>query len=176
MGDRSLIRIASILLVTSAFAAFGVTVYAQSDSDEAEPLRVSALSQVEFDQNFTDMKVVQIEGVDSRGYGDPAAGCYAAAFRIALPPNAGIDRISAGVISALRTNFFEVREGIADSADYGDAVTFSLSNETMNGIATLALSKSGPLQANLLACYWNDRTPNHCAAICTASLGAKARK
>lgn len=161
-------RVLSGLLIAAALVSLGVSVYAHSASGSGEPLRVSALSRIDFDRNFSDMQIVQIDGVESRGYGDPAAGCYAAAFRISLPPNAGIEKIAVGVISALRINSFEVR-----TEDAGEVSTFSLRNEDMNGIATLALSKSGPPQANLLACYWNDRNPNHCAAICTASLGAK---
>jgi len=148
---------------------------AQPAQPESAPVRVSALPNIDFGPHFVDLSVVQKEHIKGRAFGDPASGCYSAVFRVSLPTSASIEKITQGAVASLRANEFEVASIVHANPDYNAATSFSLQKQSTQGLATLLLEQNGPRQAELLACYWNERSPLHCAALCEDALKAHAR-
>ena len=172
-----------LALVAAFLAVRGASVGAQpatttgseTATSETPAIELSTMSAEDFDRNFSAMPTVERDQVTVQAFGDTATGCYSATFRVPIPTNAGIEKLSQGVVGGLRAKFFEVRDIVKANPVYGGATSFAIGSEKLTGIATLSIDGSSPRQAKLLACYWNQRNPLHCKTLCNEALQTNAK-
>ncbi len=171
-----------LALVAAFLAVRGAQVRAQPTTgtstetvtSETVSVETKAMSAADFDRNFSPMPTVEREQVAIQAFGDAATGCYSATLRIPIPTNAGIEKLSQGVVGGLRAKFFEVRNIVQNNPEYSGATSFAIGSEKLTGIATLSILASAPRHAELLACYWNQRNPLHCETLCNEALRTNA--
>lgn len=106
-----------------------------------------------------------IGGSTADAWGEPAMGCYAAIVTFSAKGKAG------GIAKALRTQ-------VESAVKVSDVVEPAATAET--GVLAFAFEKApyrGRARVSIdagvtaLACFWNDREPDACAAACTALIG-----
>ncbi len=174
---KELALVAAFLAVRGAQVRAQPTTGTSTETATSETVSVEseAMSAADFDQNFSAMPTVERDQVAVQAFGDAATGCYSATFRIPIPTNAGLEKLSQGVVGGLRAKFFEVRNIVKNDPEYSGATSLTIGSETLTGIATLSIHGSVPRQAELLACYWNQRNPLHCETLCTEALRTNAQ-
>lgn len=159
--------IASLTLLI-ALAGMGIA-QEKAKPEQAQPAVV--LADLKPGEGWQELTIEPEEGIAARAWSDLADGCHLVSYRVAIPPTAEIDALTKSFAKTLGKADLTIAD--AQSADDGQWV--SLAGEGLDGIANVFLSRQAPAQgsstAGLQACYWNNREPDRCRAICQRVLG-----
>ena len=136
--------------------------------EKAQPAAV--LADLNPGEGWQELPLEPAKDLAGRAWSDPAAGCHLVSFQVPIPATAQIDPL----IERFAKTLAKADLTMADVEGLGDSRQMSLAGESLTGIANLQLQRQAPTKgsssASLLACYWNDREPDHCQAICQRSL------
>ena len=136
--------------------------------DKAQPAPV--LADLNPGEGWRELSLRPANDLSARAWSDPAAGCHLVSFQLPIPATAQIEPLMERFANTLA----KAELSIADVQGTGDGRQVSLAGESLVGIANLQLQRQSPTEGSssaiLLACYWNDREPDHCNAICQRVL------
>lgn len=145
-----------VFLALSILVLLCVSVSAQKESE---------LPDLKPNQDWREVKVQVPTSVTARGWSDPAAGCHLALFSLPIPDSAGKDKIASSLSSVLAKSDYQLTK-----VEEGQSLTrFTLDGFGVTGMATLDVPQGQGRTATLQACYWNNREPAHCQAMCESA-------
>ncbi len=169
MGRCHVRRLRPLLLFLSMGALAGGigslavphSVYAQEQPTSARP----SLPDLQPDKDWQVIDMNDDTDVRSRAWSDPASGCHLALFALPLPESAAADKILESMSAVLAESDYQLSK--IESEDKPERLSFSGFGVT--GIATLIVPAGKVREASMLTCFWNEREPSYCRALCDAA-------
>jgi hypothetical protein len=155
-------RQASVLLVLSLLVLLGAVVSAQVTTPAPN------LPDLKPSKDWREVEVQVPTSVTARAWSDPAAGCHLVLFALPIQDSAGRDKIASSLTSVLAKSDYQLTKQDGKAQD-----RFSLEGFGVQGLATLDIPQGQGRTATLLACYWNNREPAHCSAMCDEAMQGK---
>ncbi|MCP4449449.1 MAG: hypothetical protein GY811_29560 [Myxococcales bacterium] len=148
-----------LAMIASALVATGVGAQ-PTNTAPAMP----KLSDLNPGEGWAEHGVIAPEGGQARAWSDPADGCHLALFALPAGENVGLAPMRASLKLALGAAKLATRED-------EDGI-LRITGAAVDGLVGLHLESKPNRSAQLLACYWNDREPARCEAICLRTLDA----
>lgn len=140
---------------------FGTLVLAQEESS-AKPTELPDLKP---SKDWRALEIAVPKGMQMRAWSDAAAGCHLALFSIPIPDRAAEDKIVESLSATLAKSDYHLAKLEGDQRP----TRFELEGFGVTGLASLHLPEGQGRTATMLACYGNDREPQHCRAMCEAA-------
>ncbi len=163
MTSRALV---ALLLVASAVLAAMLLLVRPTDA-QAPAKRSVTIADRHLGEGWTEQTTSPEAGVSARAWSDLADGCHVVEFALNVPETAGLSPMRA----TLNAELAKVGLSLTESPD-GPS---QLNGPGITGLAELQLHTTPQRSAQLLACYWNEREPARCQAICKRTLTAQTK-
>lgn len=110
---------------------------------------------------------VKAEGdMSRRTWSDPAAGCHAAILARA----AGQDAVVEKAMPAMQDTLLKAGLRVWGLENKNEQAHFQIEGDAVAGIGRLSFSGNATRVATLRACYWNEREPKRCQALCNKAM------
>ena len=143
---------------------------------EAPQKTQHALPDLRPNDDWQELSPAPPKGMQARGWSDPAAGCHLLMLRLPIPDTASAEKIIASLSATLLAKSdlkllpADIGSSGAPDAATGKASRRRLEGAGVEGVASLVVASAQARQDTLLSCYWNQREPSHCSALCDKAL------
>ncbi len=148
-----------LCLVVGVCGVLVTAAYAKSTSTRKAS---SALPDLNPGEGWEEQTALPPKGGEARAWSDLAAGCHLALFTLPASERVGEAPLRASLEATLAA------EKMAISDD--DSGFLRITGVALDGLASLSIGDTPVRSASLLACYWNEREPARCQALCLRAL------
>ena len=153
---RALVKLG---LVACASGALATGVYAKSNEGSKAS---SDLPDLHPGDGWQERSPFPPEGGQARAWSDPAAGCHLSMFTLPTSESAGEGPLRASLEKVLAQSDFVFSQ---DESGF-----LRVTGVDLDGLASLSIIDEPTRSASLVACYWNEREPTRCQALCLRAL------